>query len=186
MEPEPGKYARIERERRFVVEHLPHVQPWADRQISDIYVHGTRLRLRRSVGIAGGATELVYKLTQKIPSANNTRGVQGLVTNVYLSRDEFEKLAVLPGLAIRKRRLSYPPVGVDVFEDHLNGLMIAEAEFDDDVTMQAFVPPVYCGHEVTGVAAFSGFSLARFNASPEQSARAELLAFAPHLATRTK
>jgi CYTH domain-containing protein len=182
MKLEPGKHARVERERRLLVEHLPLVRPWADRQIYDIYIQGTRLRLRRSMGMATGENEVWFKLTQKIPATDSAAGVQGLVTTVYLSGDEYERFAVLPGISIRKRRLSYPPMGVDIFDDNLDGLMIAEAEFDDDPAIRAFSPPPYCSREVTGLAAFSGFNLASINARPKQSARAALLALVPSLA----
>ncbi len=64
----PGgqKYALVERERRFLVAELPASEPVATRRIEDVYVTGTRIRLRRSEGTVDGHHEVVRKLTQKI------------------------------------------------------------------------------------------------------------------------
>jgi hypothetical protein len=43
------------------------------------------------------------------------------------------------------------------------------------MTMRAFSPPAYCGPEVTGLAEFSGFNLARISALPKKP-RAPVLA----------
>jgi hypothetical protein len=93
-----GKYARIERERRFLLAEPP--QPAAvtvRRHITDRYLPGTRLRLRRSEGLPGGVCEL--KLTQKVPS-DRSGPVQGLITNTYLSPAEYELLASLPAATL--------------------------------------------------------------------------------------
>lgn len=157
-----SKYARIERERRFLVPALPGVEAIADRTITDLYIDGTRMRLRLSVGSVGGEPEVVRKLTQKIPAPDGSPpGVQGWITNTYLSEDEYERFAVLPGRWLRKRRLSIPPMGVDVFEGALAGLILAEAEFASDAEMAAFVPPGWCGREVTGDPQYRGGNLVR-------------------------
>lgn len=157
----PGKYARIERERRFLVEALPDVEPVADRHITDLYIDGTRLRLRLSVGTVDGASEVVRKLTQKIPLGGpRSLGVQGWITNTYLDESEYERLAALPGVMLTKRRLSIEAMGVDVFEGALDGLVIAEAEFGSDEEMAAFLPPPWCGREVTNDIEYTGRRLA--------------------------
>jgi CYTH domain-containing protein len=57
-------------------------------------------------------------------------------------------------------RLSVPPLGVDVFEGALAGLVLAEAEFDDDVSLRAFMPPAATVAEVTRDQRLSGGRLA--------------------------
>jgi hypothetical protein len=101
----PGKYARIERERRFLLVGLPAgEQPAAARKIIDHYLAGTTLRLR-CVRRPGGDQ---YKLTQKIP-APQPGPVQGLITNIYLSEAEYNQLvAALPGPAPRQDPLQHP------------------------------------------------------------------------------
>ena len=156
---EPGKYARIERERRFLVDALPTIEPSADKRITDLYLDGTRLRLRLSVATDGTA---IRKLTQKIPApAGGVPGAQGWITNTYLSEEEYDRFATLPGRWLRKRRLSIGELGVDVFDGPLAGLILAEAEFADDASMLAFVPPAWCGREVTADPAFTGGELCR-------------------------
>ncbi len=157
----PRKYARVERERRFLVPTLPIEKPWADRRIDDLYIEGTRIRLRRSVGIVDGEPEKLIKLTQKLPFDNAAGGCQGVITTMYLDDAEYERLSMLPGTRLTKRRLSFPPMGVDVFEGSLAGLLIAEIEFDDDESMNAFAPPSYCSREITTLAEYRGVNLAR-------------------------
>jgi CYTH domain-containing protein len=161
----PGKYARVERERRFLLAGPPApASVTATRMITDRYLTGTRLRLRR-VHRPDGGREL--KLTQKVPVAR-AGAVQGLITNTYLSSAEYDLLAALPAAVLSKTRLSVPPLGVDVFEGPLRGLVLAEAEFSTDEEAESFVPPAECVAEVTDDARFTGGRLV-------ETSRAELL-----------
>ena len=56
---------------------------------------------------------------------------------------------MLPAVALSKTRLSVPPLGVDVFDGHLQGLLMAEAEFVTDEDCLAFIPAAWCAAEVT-------------------------------------
>ncbi|GAA2839205.1 hypothetical protein GCM10010441_74550 [Kitasatospora paracochleata] len=145
--PKEGKYARIERERRFLLAAPPDpARVVAERRITDRYLAGTRLRLRRVEEIGEGG-EVVYKLTQKLPSGQDGH-VQGLITNLYLSPEEYRVLAALPAAELRKTRLAVPPFGVDVFGPPLAGLVLAEAEFDDEEQAEAFRVPAEVAAEV--------------------------------------
>ena len=168
------KYALEERERRFLVAELPSDEPWATRSIADLYIEGSRVRLRRNEGIVNGQPELVFKLTQKVPSPNGVLGHRGYLTTMYLDAAEYEIFRVLSGDWLDKTRLSFPPMGVDVFGGPLAGLMIAEAEFDDDDAMSAFVPPTWCGREITDVPSMTGANLARISKLPPIEAAAAL------------
>ena len=155
--PGEGRYARSERERRFLVVGLPPLGR-ESRTIEDRYLHGTRLRLRTVR--AGG--EVVRKLTQKVrPHADDPSVVS--LTNTYLSADEHAVLATLPGDDLVKTRCAVP-VGedawvVDVFGGRWSGLVLAEVEVDD---LDAPLPlPAWVGREVTQVDALSGGALAR-------------------------
>jgi CYTH domain-containing protein len=157
---QPDKYARVERERRFLLRSIPEDPPAVRvREIEDRYFPGTRLRLRR-VHAPGGQAETEYKLTQKI-RFDEPGAVQGLITNTYLSQTEYELLARLPGHILRKTRYSMPPIGIDVFGPPLDGLALAEAEFATDEQLAAFVPPDYALKEVTADRRFTGGRLAR-------------------------
>jgi CYTH domain-containing protein len=149
----PGKYALVERERRFLLAGPPAPSTVsAVRTITDRYVVGTRLRVRR-VDWADGSREL--KFTQKVPIAR-PGAVQGLITNVYLSPAEYDLLASLPAAVLSKTRCSVPPLGVDVFGGPLRGLVVGEAEFTTDEQARSFVPPSECVAEVTDDARFTG------------------------------
>ena len=91
-----GKYARIERERRFLLAKPPPVTAGtAVRRITDRYLTGTRLRLRLVQREDTDAHE--YKLTQKVPW-QGPGGIQGLITNLYLDHVEHDVLASLPAV----------------------------------------------------------------------------------------
>jgi CYTH domain-containing protein len=155
------KYARVERERRFLLRDAPEETPTRRVLIEDRYLRGTRLRLRRSTNL-DDPDDVIYKLTQKVPAAD---GTPGLITNTYLSRAEYETLAAIPADTIRKTRASIPPLGVDRFEGALRGLVLAEAEFDDEVSQAAFEPPLEVAAEVTADPRFTGGALALMTAA---------------------
>ncbi len=152
------KYARVEWERRFLLHRLP---PQANitrvRRISDRYIDGSNLRLRQQID-DGSVT--VFKLTQKLPTAASG-AQQGLITTMYLTEHEFQLLANLPGKMLRKTRYSVPPFGIDVFEDTLAGLVMAEAEFNSAEEASALPLPPFVVREVTEDPRFTGGELVR-------------------------
>jgi CYTH domain-containing protein len=157
-----SKYARIEIERRFLLEGVPEAaEVLAVHEIGDRYLDGTRLRLRRMARV-GGPTQL--KLTQKLPDPDGAR--QGALTTIYLSEAEHAAFARLPAATLSKSRLSIAPYGVDVFHGELEGLYLAEAEFATVEDAAALVPAAFCRAEVTADRRFTGGELVR--ASGEQ------------------
>ena len=153
----PHKYARVERERRFLIERMPDGEIVQVRRIQDRYISHTRLRLREQVDREG---ERIFKLTQKIPTPG-AGAQQGLITTIYLSEPEFRLLSGLPGKSLYKSRYSIPPFGIDVFEGPLQGLRLAEVEFQDAAQADAFTAPDFLTHEVTGDVRFTGGELVR-------------------------
>jgi CYTH domain-containing protein len=150
------KYALVERERRFLLAGPPRGGS-ARRDITDHYLNGTRLRLRRVTG--GGRPEPEFKLTQKVP-APRPGPVRGLITNLYLSRAEYDLLRVLPAAELSKTRLSFPPYVVDVFAPPRLGLVLAEVELATDAALAACPPPPGTVAEVTSDDRFTGGRLA--------------------------
>ena len=117
-----------------------------------------RLRRETETTSAGGGTDrIVYKLTQKVPGHG---GEPGLITTMYIDAAEYAVLTQLPALSLTKTRLTIPPLGVDVFEGCLTGLVIGEAEFADAEAMERFVPPPGTLAEVTHDHRLTGGSLA--------------------------
>jgi CYTH domain-containing protein len=175
--PSPGivpghrdKYALVERERWFLLagptaDGLPAAAGQA--RITDRYLTGTRLRLRRVT--RPGSPEPEYKLTQKVPAAR-PGPVRGLITNLYLSRAEYGLLATLPGAELAKTRLFFPPYAVDVFGPPRRGLVLAEVELDTEADLAACPPPPGSVAEVTCDDRFTGGRLA-------VTPRAELLSW---------
>jgi CYTH domain-containing protein len=156
----PGKdlkYALIERERRFLLAGPPEGSGTRTVSITDRYLTGTRVRLRRVAELTDDGEQVVYKLTQKIPSPS---GRPGLMTTIYLHEEEHRAFASLPAAVLHKTRHSMPPFGIDVFEGVLAGLYLAEAEFTGDDEMAEFAPPPFVLAEVTGDRRLTGGHLA--------------------------
>jgi CYTH domain-containing protein len=169
-----GRYARVERERRYLLRGLPPGLKPSDphTQITDNYVTGTRLRLRK-VRVPE-TNEWTLKLTQKHapqpPDFSRT-----LITNIYLSPYEYEVLSVFEGNELRKNRYPYEHEGrkysVDVFLGLLRGLVLAETDFDTDEEMDSSPLPPFAALDVTREETFTGARLVELTA---EDLRAEL------------
>jgi hypothetical protein len=157
------KYARPERERRFLFRGRPSGDVVRTVDITDRYLRGTRIRLRETVERTAEDKRRLYKLTQKIPAPG---GGPGLITTFYLDTSEYSAMSVVAADVLRKTRLSIPPLGVDIFHGPLEGLVLAEAEFDSDEDMQAFEPPDASLAEVTDDHRFTGGRLATVSGGP--------------------
>jgi CYTH domain-containing protein len=165
-----SKYARTEIERRFLLAGVPDgADVLAVNEIDDRYLDGTRLRLRRMAQV-GGPTAL--KLTQKLPAPDG-HGRQGALTTLYVSEDEYAALAALPAATLSKTRLSLAPYGVDVFRGHLDGLCLAEVEFESEQDAAAFRPAAFCRAEVTADRRFTGGELVRASSAQVRAWTAE-------------
>jgi CYTH domain-containing protein len=152
------KYSRVERERRFLLDQFPdNANVVLIRRITDRYIDGTALRLRQQSDDNGPTT---FKLTQKVPSPASG-AQQGFITNMYLSKDEFCILAQLSAKQLNKTRYSVPPFGIDVFEDRLEGLILAEVEFESASEADALVLPSFIVREVSADPRFTGGRLVR-------------------------
>ena len=157
-----SRYARVERERKFLLRELPEPLTRASRhiQIWDNYITNTRLRLRKIR--VPETRKYILKLTQKF--AADARDLsRNLITNTYLSPAEYAALAIFEGNEIRKNRYPYEFAGrtysIDVFLGALWGLMLAETSFETDEEMRAFTPPPFAFMEVTNDETFTGSSL---------------------------
>jgi CYTH domain-containing protein len=168
------KYERVERERRYLLRGLPEgLEPTAPHaQITDNYVTGTRLRLRKSRWVP--TNEWTLKLTQKhCPSPPDFS--RTLITSLYLNEYEYEVLSVFEGNELRKNRYPYEHEGrrysVDVFLGALRGLVLAETDFDTDAEMDSFQAPPFAALDVTREETFTGARLVELSA---EDLRAEL------------
>lgn len=151
------KYARAERERRFLLAGAPDGPCVRRAVITDLYITGTRVRLRRAVETTVGGSTTSYKFTQKLPAPG---GGPGLITTMYLNEAEYSVLSGLPGSGLAKTRYSVPPFGVDVFTGTLAGLLMAEIEFESIEEENRFHDPPRMVAEVTSDGRLSGGRLA--------------------------
>lgn len=161
----PGsKYARIERERRYLLEDLPEGLTRADHhlQITDNYLTGTRLRLRK---VRDPQTnKWVVKFTQKF-APNPLDLSRTTITNTYLNATEAETLAIFEANEIRKNRYHFKFEGrqfsVDMFLGDLFGLVLAEVSFDNDDELENFPLPPFAVADVTNNELFTGGRLSQ-------------------------
>ena len=154
-----SKYARIERERRYLLQDLPSGISRADPhlQITDNYITGTRLRIRK---VRDPRTnKWTVKLTQKFAPepADLSRTI---ITNTYLNAVEAETFSVFNSNEIRKNRYYFEYEGrkfsVDMFLGDLFGLVLAEVSFDTDEELLEFPKPSFALADVTNDVRFSG------------------------------
>ncbi len=154
-----SKHARVERERRYLLQDLPPGLTRASphTQITDNYITGTRLRLRK---IRDPLTnKWIVKFTQKYaPKPEDL--TRTIITNTYLSPQEYEVLSVFEGNEIRKNRYPFEfqekKFSVDMFLGDLFGLVLAEVSFQDDGELDSFPLPTFVLIEVSNNELFTG------------------------------
>jgi CYTH domain-containing protein len=160
--PNDSKYARVERERRYLLQDLPEGLTRASPhvQITDNYITGTRLRLRKVRDPQ--SNKWTVKLTQKF--APDTEDLsRTVITNIYLNALETEMLGVSDANEIRKNRYWFEFEGrkfsVDMFLGDLFGLVLAEVGFETDEELNNFSSPPFAIADVTNNELFTGGKL---------------------------
>jgi adenylate cyclase len=144
-------------ERKFLLDEAPALTEGSDSvQIDQGYLaidELTEVRVRRadqeiSLTVKGGHGEIRDEV--EIP----------------LEEEQFAALWPLTeGRRIRKSRRLIPldgglKVELDVFEEDLDGLLLAEIEFANETQSNGFEPPDWLGEEITGDERYAGQSLA--------------------------
>ncbi len=168
-----SKYARVERERRFLLRDLPEGLTRADPhlQITDNYITGTRLRVRK---VRDPRTnKWIVKFTQKF-APNPDDLSRTIITNTYLNPLEADTLSVFNTNEIRKNRYYFDFEGrrfsVDMFLGDLFGLVLAEVGFETDEELDNFRTPPFAIADVTNVPLFTGGSLCELTFSQVREA----------------
>lgn len=150
-----SKYAVVERERRFLVDHIPDGVV-NTRQILDRYIEGTRLRLREVTDDDGTVTR---KLGHKVRLSEGPEEVA--CTTMYLDDAEWRMLCQLPARELRKVRHVVNLDGLIVAIDRLeDGSLIAEID-DGDQPPQDIPPWLSVQREVTTDEGWTGARLAQ-------------------------
>lgn len=154
-----SKYARIERERRFLLNELPEGLTRTDPhvQITDNYITGTRLRIRK---VRDPRTnKWTVKFTQKFAPDRSDLS-RTIITNTYLTALEADTLSVFEANEIRKNRYYLDFGGrrfsVDMFLGDLLGLVLAETSFETDDEMKQLQMPSFALADVTNNEIFTG------------------------------
>jgi len=161
-----GRYAKREYERRWLLRTSPAAldpqRPWS--RITDHYLDGTRFRLRERVRLSDN--DIVWKLTQKFPEDDGAFD-RVVITNTYLTRDEYETFLRLPGRRLVKHRwlleFAGAHYGVDAYQENLAGLITAEREYSTHEALLASSRdslPFADTDDVTHRAEFTGGALA--------------------------
>jgi len=159
-----SKYARLERERRYLLQDLPEGLTRASKhlQITDNYITGTRLRLRK---VRDPQTnKWTVKFTQKF-APDEADLSRTLITNMYLNVLEAETLSVFEANEIRKNRYPFVFEGrtfaIDLYLGELFGLVMAETSFATDEQLDSFPRPNFALADVTNNPTFTGGELCR-------------------------
>ena len=136
----------MEIERKFLVDHHPELADAEPTKIDQGYLSlatgGAEVRLRRR----GEALVLTVK-----SGAGRARDEE----EIELDREQFDALwRLTEGRRLTKTRYVIPhgelEIELDVYAGELEGLMIAEVEFPDERTADAYEAPEWFAGEVTG------------------------------------
>lgn len=160
------KYARVERERRFLLDELPpSVHDGEFERLKDLYVHGTDTRVRRVEKPNGDV--LVIKLGQKMPDPDAPDDPsRRYMSTIYLNEGSGSIYESLPGYLSQKRRYLLAEQGwtfaIDVYERpaSVEGLIICEVECETDEQLARITKPEWAVREITDDSCFSGFLIA--------------------------
>jgi adenylate cyclase len=114
---------------------------------------------------ADGEVRLRRKGDKTLLTAKRGAGLSRGEAEVEISAEQFEALWPLTeGRRLRKRRHVLPHDGleieVDVYQGGLEGLIVAEIEFDSEEQARGFEPPDWLGDDVTGDERFLNENLA--------------------------
>jgi CYTH domain-containing protein len=108
-----------------------------------------------TVGGDGGETRVRRRGERCFLTVKSGSGLVRSEHEVELTPDQFEALwpATEGARLVKRRHLLRGDEGstieLDVYEDRLSGLVVAEVEFDDVQAARSFAPPEWFGPEVT-------------------------------------
>lgn len=134
----------MEIERKYLVKKLPdNLEQYPCKHIAQGYLN----------------TDPVVRIRRSNDSYTLTYKGKGLMVreeyNLPLNAESFEHLkSKIDGILIEKRRYLIPfaekyTIELDIFDDELAPLQLAEVEFQTEEEANAFVPPAWFGEDVT-------------------------------------
>jgi adenylate cyclase len=119
-----------------------------------------------TIGADGSETRVRRKAGRCTLTVKSGRGLVRSETEVSLTAEQFELLwPATEHARVQKQRRAVPGEGgvtieLDVYSGDLDGLVVAEVEFDDPWGAESFVAPYWFGLEVTADDAYKNRSLA--------------------------
>lgn len=155
------RYSILEIERRWLVDPLEigNLDNASYRLYEDLYIAESRLRLRKITEPGGN---VLYKLGKKYGKRTE---LSEPITTLYLTESEYLQFSQLRGYRSIKRRHSVAGGFVDVYQLPRTAPMIFELEFKDEMEAERYTPPSFVTKEITGDPNFSGFQLAKEQAT---------------------
>ena len=142
-------YSMLELEKTYLIKNIPSwLSHLVCKDIVDIYVpfesEHAHLRIRKH----GEVMSIVKKV---LTCPGDLSSMDESV--IFLDVQEFLALQKVSGKRIHKHRYYLPynwlTIEIDVFQDELQWLIMADVEFPDETTKQHFVMPDFCLCEVT-------------------------------------
>src|SRR5476651_2196569 len=133
----------IELEKTYLVKELPEgLAAYPHKEILDIYLPEEDphplLRLRKN----GDR----YEITRKEHISDDMTELKE--HTITVTHEQFAALATVKGKRVHKMRYYYPwgkhTIEIDLFSDHLTGLVVAEVEFPTSEEKAVFTMPEFC------------------------------------------
>jgi hypothetical protein len=90
--------------------------------------------------------DIVYKLVKKY----GREGWVEPITNLYLTREEYETLSVIPANEISKKRYRLSAGSLDIIQTRTGEIAIFEIEFQSVERAEEFTPPPFTTSEIEG------------------------------------
>lgn len=158
----------LEIERKFLLEQFPlNLEAVPYDLIEQGYISITdqeEIRLRRTKNSDGESSFVLGKKTGS--------GLVRTEEEVGISQDVFDMLwGMTEGRRVKKKRYhgieAMHPVTIDRYEGDLEGLVVAEAEFESEEAARVFQQPYWAMSEVTGIKGYSNRNLAEFGIPKE-------------------
>ncbi len=103
-----------------------------------------------------GGSGVQYKLGKKY---GDYRNYSESITNIYLSREEYELLRHSTGVQVTKTRYRLAGGSLDIYTDDLRPIIFS-VEFRSEAEAMIYQPPEFVLDEVTDNQAYSGYVLA--------------------------
>lgn len=161
----------MEIEKKYLVNRIPeNLQEYTCFEIEQGYLCASpivRIRKINDEYILTYKSHKFFKDTPKLAIPDNIIACEEV--ELPLSEESYEHLCKkVDNNLIRKRRYKIPLYGdyvaeLDIFSEHLEGLVVVEVEFRDPLQASLFVKPSWFGEDISAETRYGNASLSRLN-----------------------